>query len=552
MDNAFLIPIVEEITAALVGSALGDIIQIDSRRFALRFSVPPFRRLCLTLHHDLSELHLGARAAAPGAPTELAAVLSDWLGGAALAAVRKERDERVVELEFEGGRESRGFLVIELLGGSSNLLLLDEVRRVRRFLRSFEGAERSPAEGAPYVPPPARRDLEALSWGSRLLEKEARARAERGETKDRAKADLAARMEASAWAPCLYSTRPVDEIAATEELRPDGFFLSPFPLVLGEGLVRTDFASPSQAASTYSETLLRHFEFRDICGAITLLLRNEKERADKLVMTLEREGLEAAAAVAIRRKGELLLACIGAARKEGGLVEVIDYFDPSLPRLKLAIDPRLDLRANAEALFRRSRKLLRAGPAIAARLAATLRRSGALQEFSARIREARSAEELQVIEADLNSGGLVRMFRKPERREVGRRPAFVRVRELRTHDGYDVLVGKTATENDLLTFKIASPHDFWFHASGRAGAHVVVRNPRRSKELPESTLMEAAGIAAWYSKGPREGEIEVNYAMRKEVRKGKGMPPGMVTLRNYRTVLARPALPKGFPAEDPA
>jgi predicted ribosome quality control (RQC) complex YloA/Tae2 family protein len=108
-----------------------------------------------------------------------------------------------------------------------------------------------------------------------------------------------------------------------------------------------------------------------------------------------------------------------------------------------------------------------------------------------------------------------------------------------------VLVGKSGADNDTLTFRIAAPHDFWFHAAGRAGAHVIVRNPRRLRELPEPALTEAAAIAAWFSRGERTGEIDVHYARRKDVRKGKGMSPGMVMLRSYRTVRVRPALPDG-------
>lgn len=548
MDNAVLIPVVEELKGALVGSALSDIVQIDSRRFALRFSVPPFRRLCVTLHPDLSELHLASHVAAPKPPTELASVLTERLAGATLAVIRKEREERCVELEFEGGKHARGVLVLELLGKASNLLLLDEDRRIVRFLRSHGGAFRKPEEGAPYVPPPPRRTAEALPWGSRLLSREIDALAGGGVTREKASEAIGRRMAGSDWAPCLYSARPLEETGEAEELHQDDLFPAPFQMKLGEGLVCKSFGTASDLAAAYAELRWLHLAFRDLRGALALLVRGEKERSARLVETLEREAREAREAGTVRRRGELLLASLGSARKEGGEVEIVDYFDPAMPRVRIPVDPRLDLRGNAEASFRKARKLDRAAKVISERLSETRRRSAALETVSLRISGARSTEELEAIETELNRSGLVRVFRKPERRAVGRKPAFVRVREYRTHDGLVVLVGKTAAENDLLTFKIAAPHDFWFHAAGRSGAHVVVRNPKRSKDLPETTLMEAAGIAAWFSKGPREGEIDVHYAQRKEVRKGKGMSPGMVMLRRYRTIRARPALPRGAPA----
>jgi predicted ribosome quality control (RQC) complex YloA/Tae2 family protein len=354
-------------------------------------------------------------------------------------------------------------------------------------------------------------------------------------------------MTRSEWEPCLYSSRPPDEIDEAFDHAPDRFFPAPFPLVLGRELHCTRFGSTSELVAVHADRLLAHLGFRDLRSALASLLRDEMEKAASLVKTLEREGIEAREAGAVRRRGELLLASLGTARKEGREVEIVDYFNPEMPRLRIEVDPRLDLRGNAEALFKRARKLERAAAVIEKRLAGTRKRLSALQEYRVRVDAGRSGEDLQAVEAELNVSGLVRVFRRPERREVGRKPAFVRVREYRTRDGHVVLVGKTAAENDLLTFKIAAPHDFWLHAAGRSGAHVVVRNPKRSKDLPEQALMEAAGIAAWFSKGARSGEIEVHYAHRKEVRKGRGMSPGMVMLRRFRTIRAVPALPAGAP-----
>src|SRR5260221_9804132 len=83
--------------------------------------------------------------------------------------------------------------------------------------------------------------------------------------------------------------------------------------------------------------------------------------------------------------------------------------------------------------------------------------------------------------------------------------APARVRRHTSRDGLVILIGKSGEENDTLTFKIAAPWDFWLHAAGRPGAHVVVRNPQRLKQLPDATLREAAGLAAFYSGGRGRG-----------------------------------------------
>jgi predicted ribosome quality control (RQC) complex YloA/Tae2 family protein len=72
-----------------------------------------------------------------------------------------------------------------------------------------------------------------------------------------------------------------------------------------------------------------------------------------------------------------------------------------------------------------------------------------------------------------------------------------------------------------------------------------VRNPQRKPALPERTVLEAAAIAAWYSKGRDEKHVDVHVAWRRHVRKGKGMPSGMVMLKKFRSVRVRPQLPEG-------
>jgi predicted ribosome quality control (RQC) complex YloA/Tae2 family protein len=544
MDNALLIPVADEIRASLVGSTLGDVVQIDSRRFALRFSTPPFLRICVALHPDLSAIYMARRVPTPREPTELATVITERLQEAVLSAVIKEPAERIVELHFEGGPSGRASVVLELLGKASNILLLDGDRTIVRFARSHSGSFRQPREGARYVPPPGRAETE-LPLGSRLLELEVATLAACGEPEGSARARIVERIRTARWAPCLYAPRPPEEIPEGEPLSSKSCFAAPFPLEAGAGLVRTDFETACEAASVHAELMLRHLLFRDLRGSLLSLVNAESSRTGKLISTLEREANEARGAGELRRRGELILASVGSARKDGDAVEVTDYYDADLPKVRLPLDPRLDLKGNAEALFRRARKQERAASVIASRAAEARGRLESLGSLASRLSGSATTAELESLEAEISRTGLVKAVRRPGRRELGRRPSYVQVREYRTKDGCVILVGRSGAENDTLTFKVAAPHDFWLHAAGRAGAHVIVRNPRRLRELPESTLMTAAAIAAWYSKGDKAEEMDVHYAQRKEVRKGKGMSPGMVMLRSHRTVRVKPALPSG-------
>jgi predicted ribosome quality control (RQC) complex YloA/Tae2 family protein len=113
-------------------------------------------------------------------------------------------------------------------------------------------------------------------------------------------------------------------------------------------------------------------------------------------------------------------------------------------------------------------------------------------------------------------------------------------RRVISSDGMVILVGKTSRDNDLLTLKLASPRDFWFHVSAESGSHVVVRNPLNLESLPRATKRLAAALAAGYSKARRGGRVTVHMACCRDVSKPRGLAPGKVKLSRFETVRASP------------
>ncbi|MGD9762934.1 MAG: NFACT RNA binding domain-containing protein [Candidatus Binatia bacterium] len=107
-------------------------------------------------------------------------------------------------------------------------------------------------------------------------------------------------------------------------------------------------------------------------------------------------------------------------------------------------------------------------------------------------------------------------------------------------DGFTVLVGRTASDNDILTFKLGAPRDFWLHVAADSGSHVLVRNPDAVESLPRSTVQFAAGLAAGYSKLRSGGRVAVHLCACAHVSKPRGLPPGKVHIERYRTVHAAP------------
>jgi predicted ribosome quality control (RQC) complex YloA/Tae2 family protein len=111
-------------------------------------------------------------------------------------------------------------------------------------------------------------------------------------------------------------------------------------------------------------------------------------------------------------------------------------------------------------------------------------------------------------------------------------------------EGFEVLVGRGDAENDVLTFAIAAPEDFWLHvAGGVPGSHVVVRNPEHLAELPAAVIQRAAALAAHHSKARGRRRVEVHLCRVADVAKRRGAPAGEVVLERWTAVRVYPGEP---------
>ena len=116
----------------------------------------------------------------------------------------------------------------------------------------------------------------------------------------------------------------------------------------------------------------------------------------------------------------------------------------------------------------------------------------------------------------------------------------------KTIDDFSILIGKGDVENDILTFEVADPEDFWLHVVDYAGSHVVIKNPNhlRVEDLPDNALRHAAELSAWHSKArDRRGKVEVHVCKAMHVSKPAGFPPGKVTLRHWSGIMVYPRDP---------
>lgn len=134
---------------------------------------------------------------------------------------------------------------------------------------------------------------------------------------------------------------------------------------------------------------------------------------------------------------------------------------------------------------------------------------------------AEKEEDLNQIKEELMEYGYIRRKGgKQKQRFVSKPFHYV------SSDGFDIYVGKNNYQNDELTFKFATGNDWWFHAKGMPGSHVILKNDGR--EIPDSTFEEAGRLAAHYSQGRGQEKVEIDYTPKKNIKKTPGGKPGFV------------------------
>jgi predicted ribosome quality control (RQC) complex YloA/Tae2 family protein len=296
-----------------------------------------------------------------------------------------------------------------------------------------------------------------------------------------------------------------------------------------------NFASPSAAADDYYTRLESEEAFTVRVKTIHDRLRKEIDQRAKLKLNLKEDLAAHGDAPQHKRLGDLLLANIANAEREGNKVRIKDYYSADEPTIEIQIEENVSLQDAAGRYFARYTKAKRAADEIVARLAQLDRELEALQQRQTEIEKISALHDeaaLAALEGEKK--------RLPSR--AGKKEASEKIpgtRRYRSSDGYEILVGRAAHNNDHLTFRVGRPNDLWLHAADYPGSHVIIRNPDRG-EIPHRTIIEAAQLAGKFSQASKDSKVAVNYTLRKYLSKPKGAARGLVRMSTFRSITVKP------------
>ena len=204
--------------------------------------------------------------------------------------------------------------------------------------------------------------------------------------------------------------------------------------------------------------------------------------------------------------------------------------------VKIPLDKDLSVSANAQKYFDRYNKLKRTYEALTTLAAETKAEIDYLESVSNALDIATSEEDLTQLKDELRESGYAKK-RSPKDKQAR---IISKPFHYLTEDGFHLYVGKNNIQNEELTFKFASGNDWWFHAKGIPGSHVIVKS--EGKELPDRAFEQAAAVAAWYSKAKKDEKVEIDYVEKKQVKKVPGAKPGFVIYHTNYSMVVTPGL----------
>ena len=233
--------------------------------------------------------------------------------------------------------------------------------------------------------------------------------------------------------------------------------------------------------------------------------------------------------------GELLNAYGYQLRDGEKQVTVLNYYTNE--DIIIALDPDLSIKENAIRFFDKYGKMKRTEEALEIQTKENEAEIAYLESVQTFLNLAASKEDLMQIQAELSERGFIKKsFDKKNKKIVNKPLHYVMDEE------YDIYVGKNNLQNEEVTFKMANGNDWWFHAKGVPGSHVIVKsrnaNPATEWDMPDEVFEAAACLAACYSKNGSPEKVEVDYIRKKHVKRPGGGEPGFVVYyTNYSMMI---------------
>lgn len=491
----------------------------------------------------------------PAVPSKFAMNMRKYLEGALVESVSQIENDRIVKITCstldELGDQQNLILYVEIMARHSNATLVNEktgkIIDVIKHVGSDENRVRTLLPGAvfrmppkqdrfnPYLPNQGYSDLVRQFGNDQSQLAHSLQQYYQGFASDTAN-EFAAELLVADNLPTAYQTflkkfdHPQPVLIENEKGKST---FAAFPPIQTNDLKITKFKRLSDLLDAYYAQKAENNRTKELAGQVLQVVKTELKKDRRKVKKLEQQAKDAEQADFYRIRGEILttyLAKLQAGMKE---IELPNFYDNNQP-IKIKLEPELSPSRNAQKYFTRYNKLKTSVAYVNQQLALTNDEINYLTGIISQI-EIASPSDVEDIKLELQQEGYLKT------RHHGKKRRKVKVsnpEEFHTSSGVSVLVGKNNLQNDRLSFKIANKNETWLHVKDMPGSHVVIR----STDPSDQDILEAAQLAAYFSKGRLSDHVPVDYLKVKQLHKPNGAKPGFVTFRGQKTLSVTPKL----------
>lgn len=235
--------------------------------------------------------------------------------------------------------------------------------------------------------------------------------------------------------------------------------------------------------------------------------------------------------------GELITSNIYAIKKGMTSVKLNNFYSENYEEIEIRLDPNLTPAENAQKYFKKYNKEKRTFVALQEQIKQNNEELLYLESILSSVNSCYDEYDIKEIRAELFEQGFIKK-QKNSKNNNKKNNKKAKPLHYISSDGFHIYVGKNNTQNDELTLRFAKALDMWFHTKDIAGSHVIVVS--ENKEIPTTTLNEAANLAAFYSKASSSSLVPVDYTPKKFVKKPNGAKPGMVIYETNKTAYITP------------
>ncbi|KEO81968.1 Rqc2 family fibronectin-binding protein [Tumebacillus flagellatus] len=565
-DGLVLRAVTHELHTKLAGGRVDKIYQPVERDLLLHVrGFGQNHKLLLTAHASYPRVQLtdDYKGVNPAEPPMFCMLLRKHCEGGRITRIEQVGNERILHIAVENRDElgdlTERVLVVEIMGRHSNVILLDP--KENRILDSLvhvnfgTSRHREVLPGRSYIAPPEqeksnpfdisfgefealRTAAESLAYDkfllnsftglSPLLSREISARVQTTGNLD---------AEWQAFANLIEDARNhrYQPTIVYQDERPVAF--SSFDLTHLDG-EKKSYDSMSEAIHQFYAEKSWRDTLRQKSHDLERLLTNELERNIGKLAKFKQQIEEADQAEIYRIYGELITAYQYQIERGMSEVTVQNFYDENMGEITVPLDPAFSANENAQSNFKKYNKVKKSIPILQEQIGETEAEIHYLENLLQQLTTA-SWSDIEEIRDELAGEGYIKIKRKPLPK--GKKPpkektAPIKPERYVSSDGIEILLGKNNKQNEFLTMKHAANSDTWLHTKDIPGSHVVIR----AREIPESTLLEAAQLAAYFSKGRESSQVPVDYTLVKHIWKPNGSKPGFVLYDNQKTLYVTP------------